>query len=424
MAKDKISWTIEKRKVADVVPADYNPRKLSEKSKADLMESITRFGQAEPLVINTDGTIIGGHQRITVYADLGLEETDVMIPNRKLTKAEERELNLRLNRNVGEWDWGKLKEFFKLDELLDAGFGQDELAQFFDKTSEVAEDAFDAEEEARKIREAIPKDGDVWQLGDHRLVCGNSTDPAVFALLFGAEKADMCWTDPPYNVNYDYQTKYGGIHKSRKKSFAGGSKVFNDNKTDEQFLTFLTGVFKNVYDFTKDSSGVYVCHATKSQEQFFGALKMTGFHFSQTIIWLKERIILALGQDYHRIYEPIWYGWKKGKKRWSNKGLQTEKEVWALDKMTFEERLDVWYLHRDKSKDYEHPTQKPVRLPERAIKKSCPMGGIVVEPFCGSGSALIACEQLHRKCYAIELDPRYVQVIVGRWQRFTNKQAV
>lgn len=423
MAKEKLAWSIEKRKVTDVAPADYNPRKLTEKAKADLMESVTRFGQVEPIVINKDGTIIGGHQRVTVYADLGFAETDVMVPNRQLTKTEERELNLRLNKNVGDWDWGKLKEFFKLDELLGAGFGEDELSQFFDKTAETNEDDFDAEEEARKLAAAVPKKGDVWQLGDHRLACGDSTDPEVYAALFGSVKADMCWTDPPYNVNYDYQSKYDGLGKARKKNFAGGSKVFDDHLKPADLEAFLVKVFKNVADFTKDSSCMYCCHATKSQEQFFSALRGTGWHFSQTIIWLKERIILALGQDYHRIYEPIWYGWKKGKKRWSNKGLQSEKEVWDLDKMTFEERLDVWYLHRDKSKDYVHPTQKPVRLPERAIKKSCPLGGVVVEPFCGSGSALIACEQLHRKCYAIELDPRYAHVIIQRWQKFTGKQA-
>lgn len=197
--------------------------------------------------------------------------------------------------------------------------------------------------------------------------------------------------------------------------------MFNDKKTDEGFYDMLLAVFGNCFDFTVDSSGIYVCHATKTQKQFFDAFKDAGFHFSQTIIWLKERIILALGQDYHRIYEPIMYGWKAGKKRWSNKGMSTEKEVWNIDKATFEEQLDVWYLHRDKSSEYIHPTQKPVRLPERAIKKSSPLNGIVLEPFCGSGSALIACEQLKRRCFAIELDYRYVQAVLMRYYKFTGK---
>ena len=422
MAKE-LSWKIEKRKVSALVPAEYNPRVLSDKAKADLMVSISKFGQVEPLVINTNGHLIGGHSRVKAFADLEIAEADVMVPSRKLTEKEERELNVRLNKNTGEWDWRMLKDFFQIGELVDYGFDKDELSKFFDKLKDTEEDDFDAEAELGKIKTPVSDLGDVWQLGAHRLACGDSTDPAVFTALMGGVLGDMCWTDPPYNVNYDYQSKYGGIGKARKGKYAGGSKVFNDDKTDAEFLTMLTAVFKNVYENTKDSSGMYCCHATKSQEQFFGALKDTGFHFSQTIIWLKERIILALGQDYHRVYEPIWYGWKKGKKRWSNKGMQTEKEVWDIDKITFEERLDVWFLHRDKSKDYEHPTQKPVRLPERAIKKSCPVGGIVLEPFCGSGSALIACEQLQRSCYAIELDPRYTDVIIRRWQRHSGKVA-
>ncbi len=424
MAKDKITWKLEKRKTAGLVPAEYNPRTLSEKAKADLMESVVRFGQAEPIVINSDSTLIGGHQRVTVFADLGIEECDVMVPSRKLTKAEERELNLRLNKNTGEWDWRKLKDLFDVGELLDVGFEQDELSRFFDKLSETGEDDFDAEAEVASIVEPRAKAGDIYALGDHRLICGDSTDPGVFLALMGGVRADMVWTDPPYNVNYDYTSKYEAIRKPGKnRSKMSKAKMFNDKLKPEEFGEFLTKVFKNVYDFTKDSSGVYVCHATKSQEQFFDALKINKFHFSQTIIWLKERIILALGQDFHRIYEPIWYGWKEGKKRWSNKGMQTEKEVWDLDKMTFEERLDVWYLHRDKSKDYIHPTQKPVRLPERAIKKSCPIGGVVLEPFGGSGSTILACEQLGRKCYAVELDPRYVDAIIKRWEKFTGKQA-
>lgn len=426
MAAKELTWKIEKRPIAELVPAEYNPRVLSEKAKADLMQSITKFGQVEPLVVNTNGNMIGGHSRIKAFADLGIAEADVMVPSRKLTTAEERELNIRLNKNTGEWDPVKLKEFFKMSELAEYGFGGDELAKWFDKSSETKEDDFDADEDAARNKTPVAAIGDIWQLGNHRLACGDSTDGEVFAALFDGKKADMCFTDPPYNVDYDYTRKYTDGMKQRKgrpSKFAGGTKVFNDDKTDAEFLEMLTKMFLNVYAFSKDSCGIYVCHATKSQEQFFAAFKTAGFHFSQTIIWMKERIILALGQDYHRVYEPIMYGWKKGKKRYSSKNMNTEKEIWNLDKMNFEEQLDIWYLHRDKSKDYVHPTQKPVRLPERAIKKSCPMKGIVVEPFGGSGSTLLACEQLERSCYTIELDPRYCDAIIRRWQRTTGREA-
>mgnify|MGYP001573025389 FL=1 len=418
-----ITWTPKTQKLAVLKDWDKNPRSITGEALARLKQRITDRGFHDVVKVDTDNVILSGTQRRKALEELGVAEVWTMVPSRKLTEAERKAVVLESNRNEGEDDWIKLKEYFSASELMAGGFGKDEIAKFFDNMVEVEEDDFDAEAEAAKLKLVVPKTGDIWQLGDHRLACGDSTDPALYPELMDGVKADMCWTDPPYNVNYDYKNKYDGIGKARKGRFVGGSKVFNDNLTPEQFGIFLTTVFKNVYDHTVDSSGMYCCHATKSQEQFFEALKVNGWHFSQTIIWLKERIILALGQDYHRIYEPIWYGWKKGKKRWSNKGQSTEKEVWDVDRMTFEERLDVWYLHRDKSKDYQHPTQKPVRLPERAIKKSCPLGGVVLEPFCGSGSALIACEQLHRKCYAIELDPRYCQVIIARWQRYTKRTA-
>ena len=418
-----INWKPKMQKLSALKEWEKNPRTITAEALERLKRRIEERGFHDVVKVDTDNVILSGTQRRKALTDMGVKEVWTMVPDRKLSDAERRAVVLESNRNEGADDWEKLKQYFDRAELIAGGFGNDEISKFFDNTVEVEEDDFDAEAEAAAIKNAMTKTGDVWELGKHRLVCGDSTDRGVFEKLMDGQLADMCFEDPPYNVNYDYQTKYGGIHKSRKKGFAGGSKVFNDKLTPEKFREFLFKMFQNVYDFTKDSAGIYVCHATKSQAEFFGAFNDAGFHFSQTIIWLKERIILALGQDYHRIYEPIIYGWKKGKKRWSNKGLSTEKEVWDADKQTFEEHLDVWYMHRDKSADYEHPTQRPVRLPERAIKKSCPMGGVVVDPFGGSGSTLLACEQLERRCFAIELDSRYADVIIRRWQRYTQKTA-
>lgn len=411
------------QKLAGLKEWDKNPRLITGEALARLKQRITDRGFHDVVKVDQDNVILSGTQRRKALTELGIEEVWTMVPDRKLTEAERKAVVLESNRNEGVDDWAKLKEYFSADELLGGGFGKDEIAKFFDNMAEVEEDDFDADAEAARLKDVVPKTGDIWQLGDHRLACGDSTDPALYPVLMDGVKADMVWTDPPYNVNYDYQSKYGSIGKARKKTFAGGSKVFNDHLSTEDFKLFLTPVFKNLYDHTVDSCGIYVCYAIKSQLEFFESFKEAGWQFSQTIIWLKERIILALGQDFHRIYEPIMHGWKKGKKHWMNKNQSTEKEVWDLDKIDFEERLDLWYLHRDKSKDYVHPTQKPVRLPERAIKKSCPLGGVVLEPFCGSGSALLACEQLHRKAYCIELDPRYVSAIITRWQRYTKRTA-
>ena len=423
----KITWTPKQQKLSELKEWEKNPRKITGEAFERLKQRISDRGFHDVVKVDTDNVILSGTQRRKALEAIGVTEVWTMVPDRKLTESERKAVVLESNRNEGEDDWEKLRAYFDKGELMAGGFPKDEISKFFDIMSSAEEDGFDADSEANKIVKAISKVGDRWIMGGHILVCGDSTDPKVYEKLFGKEeKADCVFTDPPYNVNYDYTSKYTDNRvgrKERARKFAGGTKVFNDKQTPKAFREFLFKMFENAYAWTKDSAGIYVCHATKSQAEFFGAFLDAGWHFSQTIIWLKERMILALGQDYHRIYEPIMYGWKKGNKRWSNKGLATETEVWAADRVTFEEHLDVWYMHRDKSALYEHPTQKPVKLPERGIKKSCPRGGIVLEPFGGSGSTLLACEQLERRCFTIELDPRYADVIVKRWQRFTKKQA-
>lgn len=368
----RIVWKAERRRITELNPAPYNPRKMSERQVEDLGKSLARFGLAEPIVINLNNTIIGGHQRINVLKGQGVEDVDVMVPDRLLSPEEEKELNLRLNKNIGAFDLDALSHF-DASLLGDVGFTSDELSNIFD--ADIVEDGFDAAAEYAAIGEAETKRGDLYILGAHRLLCGDSTSHDDVARAMGGELADCVFTDPPYNVNYNYDVKYEKIHKARKKRFLRQGQIFNDNKDENTFYNFLLDVFRNVYAHSKASMAIYVCHATKTQDEFFDAFRDAGFHFSQTIIWLKERIILALGQDYHRVYEPILFGWKKGESHYKNKTITTEKEVWDMDRASFEERLDVWFIHRDKSHEYEHPTQKPVRLPERAIKKNCPRGG-------------------------------------------------
>jgi DNA modification methylase len=358
----------------ELKPSEYNPRASSPKEEKDLKESISQFGLVDPIIVNRcpsrHNVVIGGHFRLRMAKELGFTEVPVVyvdIPD----ASRERELNLRLNKNSGSWDFDLLSNFDK-DLLRDVGFSNDEMQKIFDTT--VVEDGFNAEEEYGRIAEAETKRGDLYQLGPHRLLCGDSTLIDDVNKVMAGELADMVFTDPPYNVNYQY-AKYEAIHKGRRRKFMDGGRIFNDKKTSEEFYHFLLDTFSNIYAVSKPEMSMYVCHATKTQDEFFDAFRGAGFHFSQTIIWLKERIILALGQDYHRVYEPIIFGWKEGQSHYKNKQITTEKEVWDLDRIGFEERLDVWFLARDKSADYEHPTQKPVRLPERAIKKNCPIGG-------------------------------------------------
>ena len=417
-----LEWTTEKRKINELLPFDGNPRQMTESQVADLRKSLEKFNLVEIPAVNLNNKILAGHQRLKVMQMLGRgdEVIDVRMPSRMLNDDEEREYLLRSNKNVGEWDLDALCNFDE-DFLKNIGFSNDEMQKIFD--TDVQEDGFDAQAEYDRITEADTKRGDLIQLGEHRLLCGDSTLSDDVTRLMAGELADMVFTDPPYNVDYKY-AKYEAIHKGRKKRFLNGGKIFNDKKTPQAFYQFLLDMFTLAYIFSKPSMALYVCHATKTQEEFIAAFKGAGFHFSQTIIWLKERLILALGQDYHRIYEPILFGWKEGENHYKNKKICTETEVWNLDRLSFEEQLDVWFIARDKSADYEHPTQKPTRLPERAIKKNCPMGGLLYEPFGGSGSTLMAAEQLGRRCCAIELDPKYCDVIVKRWEVFTNKKAV
>jgi DNA modification methylase len=360
--------------VSELKPAEYNPRTSSEKETQDLKNSISQFGLVDPIIVNGSearrNIVIGGHFRLRVAREMGLAQVPVVyvdIPD----IAREKELNLRLNKNSGSWDFKMLGEIDK-ELLKSVGFSNDEMQKIFDCNA--VEDAFNAEEEYGRISEAETKPGDLYQLGPHRLLCGDSTMIDDVNKVMQGELADMVFTDPPYNVNYSY-VKYDAIGKHRKKRFEHSGKIFNDNKSADSFYTFLLDMFRNVYAVSKPEMAIYCCHATKTQDEFFDAFRDAGFHFSQTIIWLKERMILAMGQDYHRIYEPIIFGWKEGENHYKNKFICKEREVWDLDRISFEERLDVWYINRDKSAEYEHPTQKPVRLAERAIKKNCPVGG-------------------------------------------------
>ncbi len=414
-----LQWYPEKRKLSDLVQFDKNPRKISDESFAKLKERITKRGFHDVIKIDTANVILSGNMRKRALLDLGIEEVNVLVPSRELTPEEREKVVIESNRNDGEWDWGILKTF---DEalLIDTGFQKVEIRERIGVHQEPEEDDYDAAS-AYENAAGAPNSarGAIYELGRQRLMCGDSTNPEDGAKLMSGKKADCVFTDPPYNVDYNY-AKYEAIHGGRTTKFKDGGKIFNDDKSDEEFEAFLFACLKNAYDFTNEHCPIYVCHATKTQAQFFKAFKDAGWHFSQTVIWLKERIILALGQDYHRIYEPIIYGWKEGIPHYSNKFITNESEVWDLDRLAFEEHLDVWKLKRDKSADYRHPTQKPVRLPGRALRKSCPPDGIVLDLFGGSGSTLIAAEQAGATAYLMELDPAYCDVIKGRFEEFAK----
>ena len=382
-----LEWTTEKRKVSELIPYQSNPRQLTEKQAKDLAASLERFKLADPIIINTDNTIIGGNQRVSISKQSGVLIVDVRVPSRTLTKEEEQELNLRLNRNQGQWDFDLLAN---LDEelLKNIGFDSKELDKIFqlDTTPE--------DDDVPVARTTDIKLGDLFQLGEHWLLTGDATKREDVETLMQGEKADMVFSDPPYNVGYE------GMQNSKQ-----WDSIANDMMSPVDFEAFLIKAFTNYYDFSSLNAGCYICHADKSHKEFRNAFEQVGYEWRATIIWVKNSPAFNFAQ-YKYKHEPIFYCYKKGQTvNWF--GDRTQNTVWEADK----ERG-------------EHPTIKPVMLISKAIENSSPREGLVMDLFGGSGSTLIACEKTNRKCRMMEIDPIYCQVIIDRWEKFTGRKAV
>jgi DNA modification methylase len=366
--KLKIQWV----DIDDLKSSEYNPRKWTEKEINDLKESIKRFGIVDPLIVNSaenrKNIVIGGHFRLTILKELGYKKVPVVYVNIPDVR-KEKELNLRLNRNLGEFDYELLAKFDE-DLLRDVGFTEEELDEIFGME---IDDSFDVEKELEKTlekKERRCKDGDLWQLGEHRLYIGDATKKESWEKLLGNEKIDMILTDPPYGL--------GG--------YAGRSGKFSPVIGDEG----------NVLRFYKAISIAKEMYIWGDWRFFTQIVNIFGMPRS-IIVWKKPTF--GMGRGYRRQYELLFY--------WGNyKGTKYG---------------DVWEFEREKR--YEHPTQKPVELCKRCIENSSPRGGIVVDCFGGSGSTLIACEIMKRRCRMIEIEPIYAEVILARWEKFTGKKA-
>lgn len=376
-------------KIVDLVPASYNPRKKLKKGDKEyekIKNSITEFGYVEPVIVNADMTIIGGHQRVTVLTDLGYEEIDCIIVD--VDKQKEKALNIALNKITGEWNKELLADL--IADLQDSdfdvgftGFEPPEIEQLFNSVHDkkVTEDDFDIDAELEKP--AVSKVGDVWLLGRHRLVVGDSTLPETYDLLMEGRKANLVVTDPPYNVNYE----------------GSAGKIKNDNMEDDSFYNFLFAAFVNMEQSMEQDASIYVFHADTEGLNFRKAFKAAGFYLSGTCIWKKQSLVLGRS-PYQWQHEPILFGWKKnGKHNWYSDRKQST----------------IWEFDRPKRNEL-HPTMKPVGLVAYPIKNSCMSNCIVLDPFGGSGSTLIACEQMGRICYMAELDEKYADVIVNRYK--------
>jgi DNA modification methylase len=380
---------IEKLKTEHLIPADYNPRKDLKSGDPEyekLKRSIERFGYVEPVIWNkTTGRVVGGHQRLKVLLDMGITEVECVVI--EMDEEKEKALNIALNKISGDWDKDKLALLIADLQGADfdvslTGFEPAELDTLFKDSLKdgIHDDDFDVDAELQKP--AVTKPGDVWTLGRHRLVCGDSTKADTFTALMDGKLANLVVTDPPYNVNYE----------------GTAGKIKNDNMGNEAFYDFLLAAFTNTEAAMAQDASIYVFHADTEGLNFRKAFSDAGFQLSGCCIWKKPSLVLGRS-PYQWQHEPVLFGWKK-------KG----KHNWYADR----KQTTIWEFEKPK-KNADHPTMKPIALLAYPIMNSSLTNCIVLDPFGGSGSTLIACEQSDRICFTIELDEKYCDVIVKRY---------
>lgn len=379
--------------VDDLHVYENNPRDNEEAVKY-VANSIKEFGFKVPIIIDKANVIVAGHTRLKAAQQLGLEKVPCIVAD-DLDDDQIKAFRLADNKvsEASSWDWSKLEQ--ELDDLSIADFDMSEfgfeLSEIDDTDGccEIVED--DCEFEPSK--EPMSKIGDIYVLGEHRLMCGDSTQSDNLAALMGEDKADLYITDPPYNVGYVGGTK-------------GHLTIANDNMDDKQFRHFLSNAFKAANQNMKPGAAFYIWHAGSEGYNFIGACRDVGWKVRQCLIWNKNQFVLGR-QDFQWKHEPCLYGWSEGVHHW------------------YSDRKQSTVIDMNKPlTSAEHPTMKPIELFAYQIKCSSQVGDIVLDSFGGSGTTIMACEQLRRKARCMELDPRYIDVIIKRWEEFTGKKAV
>lgn len=396
---EALVWHTDIRKIKDLKEHEKNPRKITKDQLEKLKQSLENFNYVETIVVNLDNTILAGHMRIRALKALGRgkEEIEVRVPNRQLTSKEAEEYLIRSNKNTGEWDYERLANEWETADLFNWGFTEDELQIEDIEKIEAIDDGYEEDlPEAPKT-----KRGDIYELGKHRLICGSATVFEDVEKVLGSELIDLVITDPPYNVAYK-----GGTPDQLT--------IKNDDLSDEEFETLLKEFYLNAFVFMKEGAAIYVFHADSEGEKFRRFFREANLKMAQCLIWLKNSFVLGR-QDYQWQHEPILfggkeysdhdpvlYGWKEGEKhRWYNNRKQT-----TLLKFDRPQR------------NKEHPTMKPIPLIGYLINNSSKKDELVFDFFLGSGTTLIAAEQLNRRCYGCELDPKYCDVIVDRYRKY------
>lgn len=390
---------IIKKNVDELLPADYNPRKDLKPGDPEyekLKRSIEQFGYVDPVIWNKrTGCVVGGHQRLKVLKDSGITELECVVVDLPLEK--EKALNIALNKISGDWDKEKLALLITdlqgtdLDVSL-TGFDTDELDMLFRSSRQdgVQEDGFDVDDELKKP--AFSKPGDIWALGKHRVICGDSTDKETYERLVGSNKINLVCTDAPYFVNLD----------------STSGKIKNDDLNDKEAYEFLLKAFKNMHEVMASDASIYEFYATSKARVFHDAFEDAGFKVGAGLVWKKDRLVLTR-TDWKYIHEPIIFGWRTdGKHKWY--GDQKQITVFEFDR-----------IKSSKEDGCGHPSSKPIPLIAYLIGLSSQTNAYVLDAFLGSASTLIASEQLNRVCFGIEIEPKFVDVAVNRYIQLVGK---
>jgi DNA modification methylase len=389
-------WSLDR-----IIPYARNARKIPPEAVDKIAASIQEFGWRQPIVVDKDGVIICGHVRLLAAQKLGLTDAPVHVAD-NLSPAQVRAYRLLDNRSHEETGWDKellgleLLDLKHLDLNLElTGFNMDEIDRFLSEAQRSVSGFTDDDAVPELTDSAVTRPGDLWRLGPHRILCGDSTSPTSFEKLLGDTLADLVITDPPYNVSYS-----GGSSKNR-----GNRRPIANDDLGLGFEQFLFQVCQNILEVS--TGAVYIAMSSSEIDTLKRAFTQAGGHWSTFVIWAKNTFTLGRS-DYQRQYEPILYGWKEG-----------GPHHWCGDR----DQGDVWFVNKPVANDL-HPTQKPVELMERAIRNSSLAEEMVLDPFAGSGTTLIACQKSRRYARLIELDPRYVDCGIKRWQAWTGERAL
>jgi DNA modification methylase len=397
---------IQQKSIKDLIPYINNSRTHSDEQVAQIAASIKEFGWTNPILVDGTNGIIAGHGRLAAARKLGMDTVPV-IELLHLSESQKKALIIADNKLALNAGWDTTILSLELEALQETdfdlsllGFSDKELNELLEP--EVVEGLTDEDAVPDAPVEPKTKLGDIYQLGNHRLMCGDSTSIDAVEKLMNGDKASLIVTDPPWNVAY-------GTNLANNAQGYKAREIMNDNfASDKEWEDFLNGTFSCINLVTLPGCPIYCVMGASEWPAVDKALRTNGFHWSSTIIWAKDTLVLSR-KDYHTQYEPIWYGWKSDAAR-----------IWTVQDR---KQSDLWKCDRPKRSDL-HPTTKPIELIERAVLNSSNQNVVIFEPFGGSGSTLIACEKTNRKARVMELDPKYCDVIVKRWEDFTGKQAI